>query len=85
MCLSYYPVSLSSLHKFKTLLGVINYYFVESLHVDAILFVLMYMHFLLFSYMRVVLKQVGHLLVVELQERAVYFYVLTSACNQSVE
>lgn len=79
-----YPIFFPVLHKFKAVVDIKSLYFVESLNINAIIFIFMNEHFLI-CFVFVVLKQVHHVLVVKLEEGAVNFDELTSLANQAVE
>jgi hypothetical protein len=80
-----HSVAFSPAHEFKAQLGIIDDYLVESLDVDAVLLVFVDEQFLLFGCPGVVLEQVRHLFVVQLQEGAVDLDVLPALGYQSVE
>ena len=85
MGLSYNSVAFSSLHKFQTLMRVLDNYLIQSLYIDSILFVLVYLQFLFFRCLGVIFEEIGHVLVVDLQKGTVDFEVLASPGDKSVK
>jgi hypothetical protein len=85
MSLPDHSIPLPPLHEFQALLGVFHHDFVEAFDVDPILFVLVNEELLLLCCLWVFLKQVCHILIVNLEEGAVDFDELPSLLYQSVE
>lgn len=85
MGLSYHSVSFSSLHQLQTLLWILHDYLVESLDINAVLFIFMNDQFLLLGHFGVIFKQVSHVLVVDLEEWAVNFDEFSSLDHNIIE
>lgn len=78
------PILLPFLHEFQTLLNISYFHFTQPLHIDTIVFILMYQHFLI-ELVLIVLEQVHHVLIVQLQKWAVYFDIFPAFCDDFVE
>lgn len=78
------PVFLPVLHEFQTMVDIRNLNFVKPLHVDAVIFVLVDEHFLI-NFLLVVLEQVHHVFVVELEKGTVDFDEFPALGDERVE
>lgn len=85
MGLPYNPIAFSSPHQLQTLLRILHDYLIQPFHVYAILFILMDQQLLRLRCLRIILKQIRHLFIVQLQERAVNLDVFSSLGNQPLE
>lgn len=78
------PILLSLLHELQTLLNISHLHFTQPLHIDSIILILMNKHFLI-ELVLVVLEQVHHVLIVQLQEWAVYFDIFPTLGDDFIE
>lgn len=85
MGLPYNSIALSPSHQLQALFRILNHNFIQPFYVDTVLFVLMDQQLLSLCYFRVILKQISHLFIVELQEGAVDLDVLSAFCDQPLK
>ena len=78
------PIFLPILHKLQAVVNIGHLNFIESLHVNTIVFVLVDEHFFICFFL-VIFEQIHHVFVVKLKEGAVYFNKFSAFGDDVVE